>query len=95
MISAGFWPGAVGKIDAAFYTYAAPEPANFRTAAVAPGAAFYNPEFGEFFLEYEQVRRAAAPREMLLEFLQTTYDAAATLAGWNRAELERGESVRS
>jgi len=95
VISAGFWPGAVGKIDAAFYAYAAPEPPNFRTAAVAPAAAFYNQEFGEFFLEYEQVRRAAAPRDVLLEFLQTTYDAAATLAGWNRAELERAESVRS
>ena len=76
-------------MDATFYAYAAPEPAGFKTARVAPSAAFYSSEFGEFFLKYEDVRTSSSPRAVLLEFMQTTYEAGATLGDWNRAELER------
>ena len=89
VVSAGFWPGAPSKIDAAFYAYAAPEPAGFKTARVRPATAFYSGEFGDFLLKYEDVRTASSPRAALLDFLQTTYDAGATLGNWNRAELER------
>jgi hypothetical protein len=90
VISAGFWPGAPGKMDAAFYAYAAPEPDGFKAARVQPAAAFYSPEYGgEFFLAYEDVRTAASPRKAVMDFLQTTYEAAAARAKWNRAELER------
>jgi hypothetical protein len=89
VISAGFWPGGGGVPEPAFYAYAAPEPAAFKTAPIAPAAAFYSAEFGEFILRYDDVRRAASPRDTLLDFLQSTYDAGATLGRWNRAELER------
>jgi Family of unknown function (DUF5996) len=91
--SAGFWPGMPSKIDAAFYAYAAPEPAGFKAARIAPPAAFYNSEFGEFFLNYDDVRRSRSPRETLIDFLQSTYEAAATLGAWNRSELERAAAV--
>jgi hypothetical protein len=89
VISAGFWPGSGAITEPAFYAYAAPEPAGFKTARIAPTVAFYNPDFSNFILKYEDVRQAASPRDALLEFLQSTYDAGATLANWNRAELER------
>ena len=89
VISAGFWPGGGAITEAAFYAYAAPEPAGFKDARVEPAAAFYSPDFNEFLLKYDDVRRAASPREALLQFLQTTYDAGASLGNWNRAELER------
>jgi len=88
VISAGFWPGAPGVVDAAFYAYVAPEPEGFKAARVGPAAAFYSRDFNEFLLSYEAVRASASPRDALLEFLQTTYEAGASLAGWNRAELE-------
>jgi hypothetical protein len=91
--SAGFWPGMPSKIDAAFYGYAAPEPAGFKAARIAPPAAFYNSEFGEFFLNYDDVRQSRSPRETLIDFLQSTYEAAATLGAWNRSELERAAAV--
>ena len=92
--SAGFWPGAPGNMDAMFYAYAAPEPAGFKTARVLPSSAFYGTGWGgEFFLKYDDVRTSASPRATLLDFLQTTYEAAATLGAWNRAELERAVSV--
>ncbi len=87
--SAGFWPGIAGLSDPVFYAYAYPEPAGFAQAAVAPAAASYNTAFGEFLLPYEAVRQAATPDGLLLEFLQNTYEAAADLGGWARAELER------
>jgi hypothetical protein len=91
--SCGFWPGS-GAIDyAAFYSYAYPAPAGFAEAPVGPESAFYSKEYGEFVLPYERVARAASPDETLLEFLQSTYEAAATLAAWNRAELESSFSV--
>jgi hypothetical protein len=88
VISAGFWPGA-GEMDAAFYTYAAPEPPGFSKATVRPSSAFYSTQMSEFFLMYEDVRKVSSPQEVLLDFLQSTYDAAATLGNWDRANLER------
>jgi Family of unknown function (DUF5996) len=87
--SAGFWPGAAGVSEPVFYAYAYPEPAGFAQAAVAPAAASYNRAFGEFLLPYEAVRQAAAPDNLLLEFLQDSYEAAADLGAWDRATLER------
>lgn len=87
--SVGFWPGS-GKITgAAFYSYAAPEPAGFRDWRVRPAAAHYDSELGEFILMYDDVRRAASPRQALLDFCQSTYEAGATLAKWDRSQLER------
>jgi hypothetical protein len=91
VISAGLWPGSGGVTEAAFYAYAAPEPAGFKEVRVGPAAAFYSPEFNDFVIKYEDVRRAATPRAALLDFLQSTYDAGADLGGWNRADLERAE----
>jgi hypothetical protein len=89
VISAGFWPGGGAVSDAAFYVYAAPEPAGFKTAPIRPAAASYDNGLGEFLLPYESMRTAPSPRETLLEFLQSTYEAAADLAKWDRAALER------
>lgn len=89
VISAGFWPGNEGVIDAAFYAYAAPEPPGFSEAKLRPAAAFYSKQMSEFFLPYEDVRRSADPRVTLLDFLQTSYEAAATRAGWDCVSLER------
>jgi hypothetical protein len=91
--SAGFWPGTPGgPVDyPAFYSYAYPTPAGFAAAAVRPLAAFWEPTLGEFVLPYDAVRQAPAPEEALLEFLQTTYEAAAEAARWDRAALERPE----
>jgi len=86
--SAGFWPGG-GAIDfPAFYSYAYPEPAGFRSTRVRPSAAFFSEALGEFLLPYDAVRAATSPDTMLLEFLQSTYEAAADAAGWDRAALE-------
>ena len=85
--SAGFWPGNDAFPRAAFYSYAFPEPAGFSSQAVTPGA-FYDSGFGEFILPYEQVRQAADPQALLLDFLTRTYVAAADGAHWDRAALE-------
>jgi hypothetical protein len=86
--SAGFWPGS-GAIDyPAFYCYAYPEPAGFRTTKVRPEAAFFSEALGEFILPYDAVRTAANPDQALLEFLQSTYEAAANAAKWDRDALE-------
>jgi hypothetical protein len=86
--SAGFWPGG-GAIDyPAFYSYAYPAPQGFAAAPVRPDAAFFHDALGEFILPYDAVRGAAAPDETLLDFLQSTYEAAASGAGWDRAALE-------
>jgi hypothetical protein len=88
--SAGFWPGG-GLVDyPAFYAYAYPEPAGFRTAQVAPAQAFFHEGLGEFVLPYAAVQAAADPDAALLAFLQSTYEAAADLGGWDRAALECG-----
>jgi hypothetical protein len=89
VISAGFWPGGGDIKGGAFYAYAAPEPAGFREAQVGPARAFYDSRLHEFFLMYDDVRRASSPRAALLEFLQSTYDAGASLGNWNREELEK------
>jgi hypothetical protein len=87
--SAGFWPGG-GAIDyPAFYSYAYPEPGGFASAPVRPSAAFYSTDLREFILPYDAVREAPDPDAVLLEFLQSTYEAAADLARWDRAALER------
>ncbi len=86
--SAGFWPGS-GAIDyPAFYSYAYPEPSGFRAAKVHPDAAFFSEALGEFILPYDAVRSAPDPDAVLLEFLQSTYDAAANAAKWDREALE-------
>jgi Family of unknown function (DUF5996) len=87
--SCGFWPGNGGFGQAAFYSYAYPEPAGFAAAQVGPAAAYYSPEFREFVLPYDAVRQAAAPAQALLQFLESTYAAAADLGHWDRAALER------
>lgn len=90
VISVGFWPGD-GEIikDAAFYAYAAPEPVGFKDSSIQPAKTFYSRDKSEFFLMYDDVRLSSSPERDLLAFCQTTYDAAANLAHWNRAELER------
>ncbi len=86
--SAGFWPGS-GAIDyPAFYSYTYPEPPGFRTTRVRPDAAFFSEALGEFILPYDAVRSAAQPEQALLEFLQSTYEAAANAAKWDRDALE-------
>ena len=91
--SCGFWPGG-GAIDyPAFYSYAYPAPAGFAEARVEPEGAFYSKDYGEFILPYDRVARAASPDETLLEFLQSTYEAAAMLGAWDRAALENDFSV--
>jgi hypothetical protein len=84
--SAGFWPGA-GLGYPAFYSYAYPTPEGFKEASVEPEAAFFNEELGEFVLPYEVVRQATEPDQVLLSFLQSTYEAAATLANWDQEAL--------
>jgi hypothetical protein len=86
--SAGFWPGGAGH-DAAFYSYAYPAPAGFAEARIKPAAAFWSKELGEFLLPYAAMRSSPDPDGALLEFLQSTYEAAADLAEWDRAALER------
>ena len=90
VISAGFWPGGGEIKGPAFYAYAAPEPSGFKTARVQPEAAFYHSRMSEFFLMYDDIRRAESPKTMLMEFLESTYAAGADLAKWDRASLERG-----
>jgi len=86
--SAGFWPGG-GAIDyPAFYSYAYPEPPGFRAVKVRPDAAFFSDALSEFILPYDAVRNAPQPDQALLEFLQSTYEAAADSAKWDRAVLE-------
>jgi len=92
--SCGFWPGGGPVPYPAFYAYAYPEPAGFAAAPVRPDGAFYSDALGEFILPYGVVRQAASPDRTLLEFLQTTYAAAADLAGWDRAALERDRDPR-
>jgi hypothetical protein len=90
VISHGFWPGD-GEVvkDAAFYAYAAPEPAGFKEKRAMPSKAFYSGEKNEFFLMYDDVRRSHSPEQALLEFCQSTYEAGANLGHWDRASLER------
>ena len=88
-ISAGWWPGSGAVSEPAFYAYAYPEPAGLAQASIRPAAARYDTTMREFILPYEAVRTAQNPDEAVLAFLQSTYDAAADLAGWDRAALDR------
>lgn len=87
--SIGFWPGSGETKEAAFYSYTQPEPQGFKQARVRPAAASYSTQLGEFLLMYEDVRKAKSPSRFLLDFCQTTYEAAANLANWDRDGLER------
>jgi len=88
-ISCGFWPGDERFPVPAFYSYTLPEPPGLKTTTIRPAAAFYSQELGEFVLRYDDVRRASSPEQALLEFFQSTYEAGATLAKWDREALER------
>jgi hypothetical protein len=87
--SLGFWPGDPwqGSSEAMFYSYTTPAPNGFAEAQVAPGAAFFSANFKEFMLPYEAVRQSRDPAATILEFARSTYDAGASLAGWNREAL--------
>jgi hypothetical protein len=85
--SAGFWAGGVTPAEPFFYSYIYPEPVGFRSAKVAHGR--FDETYGEFVLPYAEVRASADPERTLMEFFQSTYDAAANLAHWDRAALER------
>jgi hypothetical protein len=87
--SVGFWPGDPRHPAPAYYAYFVPRPDGFARAAVSPRSAFWHDSLGEFVLPYDDLRRSASPRETLLEFCQSTYEAGANLAGWDRAALER------
>jgi hypothetical protein len=87
--SCGFWPGGGPVPYAAYYSYAYPEPVGFSQAPLRPDAALYSPDLREFVLPYDAVRLSRLPDETLLDFLQTTYEAAADLGKWDRAVLER------
>ncbi len=89
VISAGWWPGGGDITEPMFYAYAAPEPVGFREAPTRPAKAFYHVQLGEFLLPYEAVRTAPKPREALLEFVRSTYEAGANLGKWDRVALER------
>ena len=87
--SAGWWPGGGEFASPMFYAYAAPEPPGFREAPIRPAEAFYHTKLGEYLLSYDDVRNSPDPKAMLLDFLQSTYEAGATLGKWDRAALER------
>lgn len=87
--SCGFWAGGGAIAYPAYYSYAYPEPAGFASAPVQPAEAFYSQDLREFILPYDAVRQSSDPDATLLAFLQSTYEAAANLASWSRAELEK------
>jgi Family of unknown function (DUF5996) len=87
--SAGFWPGNGGFGKAAFYCYAYPEPQGFAEAAVYPDATYYDQDLGQFILPYDAVRQAQSPDDYLMQYLTSTYEAAADLGHWDRSAVER------
>ena len=89
MISHGFWPGSAPVLEPAFYAYAVPEPPGLKTATIQPDGAYYHHQLSEFILPYEAVRAAASPEAAIAAFVDSTHSHAATLAGWDRAALER------
>jgi uncharacterized protein DUF5996 len=88
VISHGFWPGGNG-VQAAFYSYTAPEPAGLSESKIKPANAFYSQDMKEFLLPYDAVRQSPSPENALMDFLQSTYEAGANLANWDRKALER------
>jgi hypothetical protein len=89
LISCGFWPGGETFPEPAFYAYASPEPPGFKSAPIQPAAAFYHLPLNEFLLRYDDMRAADDPEQALLDFCRSTYEAGATLAGWDRPALEK------
>jgi mono/diheme cytochrome c family protein len=89
VISHGFWPGAAQLPEPVFYGYAVPEPAGLKEAQVRPDGTYYHRELGEFILPYEAVRTAPSPEHAIADFIDSTYEAASSLAHWDRAALER------
>ncbi len=87
--SIGWWPGSGDVKEPAFYSYASPEPEGFKEYRARPDAASYQKQLGEFLLSYEDVRRATSPSQALLDFCQSTYEAAAILGKWDRSALEK------
>ncbi len=94
-ISHGFWPGSDAMPEPAFYSYTAPEPTGLSEEKIRPPDAFYSSDVKEFVLKYGNVRRAASPETALMEFLQSTYEAGARLAHWDRNSLERVATAKS
>ncbi|HEX7087783.1 MAG TPA: DUF5996 family protein [Vicinamibacterales bacterium] len=95
VISHGFWPGSAPVLEPAFYAYAVPEPEGFESAPGLPDGAYYHPDLREYILPYDVVRAAASPDAAIATFIDGTYSHGATLAGWDRAALERpGPEVR-
>lgn len=92
---AGFWPGNDRLPEPALVAYTYPEPPGCRTAVIQPDAAYFHPELAEFILPYEQVRLAADPDQLILDFYRSTYEIGATLAGWDRASLERPDPTQA
>jgi len=88
VISHGFWPGGNG-VQAAFYAYSAPEPSGLPESKIKPAAGFYSQDMKEFLLPYDAVRQSSSPEEALMDFCQSTYEAGANLARWDRKALER------
>jgi hypothetical protein len=88
-MSVGWWPGGGAVLEPAFYAYAYPEPPRYPAASVRPADAYYHATMREWILPYDAVRRAPDPDAALTAFLQSTYEAAADLAAWDRALLER------
>ena len=89
VISAGFWPGNGGFGTPAFYCYTAPAPAGLDLESIQPPAAYYDKTLGEFLLKYDDARKAPSPEDAVMQFLQSTYEAGAKLAKWDRSSLER------
>jgi len=87
--SCGFWPGGAPVNEPIFYAYAYPEPKGFKDYPIQPSEALYHNEMREFILSYDAVRTARSPDQVLLSFLQSTYEAAATCSNWDRYALER------
>ena len=93
--SCGFWPGGGNLLDSAFYAYAYPEPQGYSGRSVRPAAARYDQQLREFILPYDAVRESESPDEMVLDFFQSAYEAAADLGGWDRAALDRPRALWS
>jgi hypothetical protein len=93
VISHGFWPGSEPVLESAFYAYAVPEPPGFKELKAQPDAAFYHRDLGEFILPYESVRIARSPEASIRAFVESTYEGAADLAGWDRRALERAPTA--
>jgi hypothetical protein len=89
VISCGFWPGSENFPTPAFYSYTSPAPAGLDSAVIRPAAASYNAEMGEFVLRYDDIRNLTSPEQALLDFFQSTYEAGANLAHWDREALEK------